>query len=456
MSVGRVMPMGRLKAKELPPAERVKGFIPYVEDYTLDQAVYEASRCLWCHDPPCVVKCPAGIMIPEFLFALASRDLRTAAKILRESNVFAGVCGYVCPVEKLCESACVRKDLDEPVAISMLQRFIYLYEKENGFIAFEKAPATGKKVAVIGAGPAGLAAAYELAKRGHDVTVFDYMEEPGGLLLYGILPYKYDWSVPLTEIEYVRGYGVKIVTGRKIDSLDVLFKEGYQAVFIASGLTKPRKLNVPGEDLEGVFYALDFLAHVAKALRGTGSLPDFKGKRVAVIGGGDTAVDSALTALRLGAERVYIIYRRSLEEMPAVPAGRKQAREEGIEFILLAAPTRIIGENGKVKAIECIRMKLGAPDASGRRRPEPIPGSEFTLDVDVVLVAIGQVPDEEFLSKLGVAIEKGLIKVDEKMQTSREGVFAGGDVVNGGDTVVRAVSDGLKAAQAIDEYLKGR
>ncbi len=448
--------MGRLKAKELPPAERVKGFIPYVEDYTLDQAVYEASRCLWCHDPPCVAKCPAGIMIPEFLFALASRDFRTAAKILRESNVFAGVCGYVCPVEKLCESACVRKDLDEPVAISMLQRFVYLYEKEHGFIAFEKAPATGKKVAVIGAGPAGLAAAYELARRGHDVTVFDVMEEPGGLLLYGILPYKYDWSVPLTEIEYVKSYGVKIVTGRKIESLDELFKEGYQAVFIASGLTKPRKLNVPGEDLEGVYYALDFLAQVAKALRGKGSLPDFKGKCVAVIGGGDTAVDSALTALRLGAERVYLIYRRSLEEMPAVPAGRKQAREEGIEFILLAAPTRIIGEDGKVKAIECIRMKLGAPDASGRRRPEPIPGSEFTLDVDVVLVAIGQVPDEEFLSKLGVAVEKGLIKVDERMQTSREGVFAGGDVVNGGDTVVRAVSDGLKAAQAIDEYLKGR
>ncbi len=445
---------GRVHTKAIPPQERITGFIPYLSNLDDRLAVYEASRCLMCFDAPCISACPTGINIPEFIYRIKTGNFYGAAKVIRESNIFGGECAYVCPVERLCESKCVRNNLnEEPVAISMLQRFAYEKERLKGFVKFPTTRPKKKKVAVVGSGPAGLSAAYELARMGYGVTIFESNPAPGGLLFYGILPWKVPWSVPESEIENIKSYGVNVITNKKITDLKGLLKE-YDAVFVGVGATKSQKLGVPGEDLEDVYPAQEFLSSVAKWLMGHGRAPDLKGKRVAVIGGGDTAIDAACASLRLGADRVYIVYRRSLAEMPAVQYGRNQAREEGVEFLLLTSPVRIIGDK-KVKGIECVRMELTEPDASGRRGVKPIKGSEFKFNVDAVIVAIGQKPDEEVLKSYGVKTDKGLIVVDENFSTSIKGVFAGGDAVNGGETVVEAVAEGKKAATAIDKFLSG-
>lgn len=445
---------GRVHTRTIPPQERITGFFPYISNLDDRTAIYEAARCLMCFDAPCISACPTRINIPEFIYRIKTGNFYGAAKVIRESNIFGGECGYVCPVERLCESKCIRNNLnEEPVAISMLQRFAFEKERQKGLVKFPQSPPKNKKVAVVGAGPSGLSAAYELARMGYNVTVFDSNPRPGGLLLYGILPWKAPWSVPESEIENIKSYGINIVTNKKITDLRGLLKE-YDAVFIGLGATKSQKLGIPGEDLKGVYPAEEFLSSIAKWLMGTGKAPDLKGKRVAVIGGGDTAIDAACASVRLGADRVYIIYRRSIAEMPAVPYGRHQAREEGVEFMFLTSPVRIIGER-QVEAIECVRMELTEPDASGRRGVRPIKGSEFSFNVGAVIVAIGQKPDEELLRSYGLKTEKGLVVVDENFQTSIKGIFAGGDVVNGGETVVEAVAEGKKAAAAIDKFLSG-
>jgi glutamate synthase (NADPH/NADH) small chain len=336
----------------------------------------------------------------------------------------------------------------------LLQRFAYEMEKPKGLVKFDKAPPNKKKVAVVGAGPAGLSAAYDLARKGYEVTVCDSNAKPGGLLLYGILPWKVAWKVPESEIANIKEYGVKFVTKKPIVDAKGLLKD-YNAVYIGTGATKSSDLGIAGEGLPGVHLAQDYLYKVACYIKGEGKAPELKGKKVAVVGGGDTAIDCAMASLRLGADKVYLLYRRSLAEMPAVPYGRNQAKEEGVEFMLLTAPVKIIGSK-KVSGVECVRMELGTPDASGRRSVKPIKRSEFILETDIVILAIGQKPDEAALKSLGVKVKNGLIEVDKDYATSIKGVFAGGDVVNGGDTVVEAVAEGKKAAEAIDKYLSGR
>ncbi len=446
---------GRIHPKTVPSQDRIKGFQPYVTNLDERTALYEASRCLMCSDALCITGCPTGINIPEFIYRIKTRNYYGAAKVIRESNVFGGECGYICPVERLCESKCVRINLnEEPVAISLLQRFAYEKEKPKGLVKFLRAPSNKRKVAIIGSGPAALSAAYELARMGYGVTVYDLNPRPGGLMLYGILPWKAAWSVAESEIGYIKDYGVRVVTKKKITDINALLKD-YDAVFIGVGTTKSSPMGIPGEDLLGVHLAQDFLFSVARYLKGEGKAPDLKGKRVAVIGGGDTATDAACASLRLDAERVYIVYRRSLTEMPAVPYSRNQARDEGVEFLLLTSPVRIKGDK-KVTGLECVKMELGAPDESGRRSVKPIKGSEFLLGVNAVIIATGQKPDEGVLKSFGVKTEKGLIVVNNNFATSVKGVYAGGDAVNGGETVVEAVAEGKKAAAAIDKYLSGR
>jgi glutamate synthase (NADPH/NADH) small chain len=446
---------GRMHPKTVPPQDRIKGFQPYVSNLDERTALYEASRCLMCADALCITGCPTGINIPEFIYRIKTRNFYGAAKIIRESNVFGGECGYVCPVERLCESKCVRINLnEEPVAISLLQRFAYEKEKPKGLVNFDRAPSKNKKIAVVGSGPAALSAAYELARKGYGVTVYDLRSRLGGLMLYGILPWKVAWSVAESEVNHIKGYGIRVETNKKIADLKALLKN-YNAVFIATGTMESLHMGIPGEDLPGVYLAADFIFNVASYLKGEDKAPNLKGKKVAVIGGGDTAIDAACASVRLGAERVYIVYRRSLSEIPAVPYSRSQAKDEGVEFLLLTSPLRIKGDR-KVTGLECIKMELGAPDESGRRSVKPIKGSEFLLDIDAAIVAIGQRPEGNTLKSLGLKSEKGLIVVNDDFATSIKGVYAGGDAVNGGQTVVEAVAEGKKAAIAIDKYLSGR
>jgi glutamate synthase (NADPH/NADH) small chain len=446
---------GRTHTAVLSPQERIKNFNPYVSNLDDRTALYEAARCLMCFDAPCITGCPTGINIPEFIFRIKTSNYYGSAKVIRSSNVFGGECGYVCPVERLCEEKCVRNKLgEEPVAISLLQRFAYEKEKPRGLVKFQKEAPKNKRVAIVGAGPAGLSAAYELARKGYGVTVFDSNAKPGGLLHYGILPWKASWAVAESEIANIKDYGVKFVSNKPVVKVRLLLKE-YGAVFIGTGSTKSSRLGIPGEKKEGVYLAQEFLESVAKSLLKEGKAPNMNGKRVAVIGGGDTAIDASMAALRLGAGRVYLLYRRTQKEMPAVPYGRKQAREEGVIFLYLTAPLRITTRK-RGKALSCCRMELGTPDASGRRSVTQVKGSEFALDVDVVIVAVGQKPDEKALKAFGVKRKNGLIQVNESHATSIKGVFAGGDAVNGGETVVQSVAEGKKAAETIDKYLSKR
>jgi len=447
------------------PKLRIQNFNEVALGYSREQARREAARCLQCKKQPCVAGCPVGIDIPSFIAKIRDGDFMGAIHKIKEKNSLPAICGRVCPQEEQCEQVCVLSRRGQPVAIGRLERFAADYEFSQGDIRVpEPAPKTGKRVAVIGAGPAGLTVAGELAKMGHDVTIFEALHKAGGVLVYGIPEFRLPKSIVQVEVDYVRKLGVEIkpdmVIGKSL-TIDELLQNGYDAVFIGTGAGLPYFLGVPGENLNGVYSANEFLTrnNLMKAyLFPEYDTPVRVADRVAVVGGGNVAMDAARVAKRLGAEHVYLVYRRSRTEMPAREEEIINAEEEGIEFRLLTNPTRIIGDDqGWVKAIECIKMELGEPDASGRRRPIPIKGSEFIIDVEVVIAAIGQGPNPLLThSTKDLKLTKwGNIVADlETGKTSKKGVFAGGDIVTGAATVILAMGAGKKAAVAIDKYLK--
>lgn len=403
-------------------------------------ALKESMRCLSCYDPPCVEACPVHVDVAGFIRRVKTGDLRGASRLLRENLFFPNTCALVCPHLRFCEGACCIKDLTGPIRIGALQHFVA--ELEEGTRSEEAVGEKGKRVAIIGSGPAGLAAAKKLREVGHDITIFEKGSKPGGLLKGGIPPYRLPGDVPTKEIVEIGELSLKI---ERIDRVDELL-EKFDAVLIATGAHESLSLNIPGEELRGVVKGLGFIKEFDR-----GSL---SGKKVAVIGGGDVAIDAARCAVRLNAERVYLVYRRSFEEMPAYPPQIEEAQKENIWFLTQTMPIRIIGDE-VVKSIECIKTGLGEPDDSGRRRPIPIPESKFAIDVDMVIEAIGQRVEKPFIqSNPRIEFEGGLIKVERSM-TSLKGVFAAGDAVNGGSTVVQSIADGRRAATEIDRYLRG-
>jgi len=456
------------KAVQMPkqePKVRAKNFNEVALGYTEEQAIEEANRCLQCAKPQCIQGCPVEINIPAFIKCL--RDKRYAEGIaeIKKKNALPAVCGRVCPQEEQCQVRCVVGKIGEPVSIGRLERFLADWERGRGFTLPEKAPPTGKKVAVVGAGPAGLTAAADLAKLGYDVVMFEALHLPGGVLVYGIPEFRLPKSIVRAEVDYIEKLGADLRLGYLVGrthTIPELLKNGIDAVFIGSGAGLPQFMGLPGENLGGIYSANEFLIRVN--LMKAYAFPEYDtpirvGKHVVVIGGGNVAMDSARSALRLGAEEVCIVYRRSREELPARKEEIENAEEEGIVCKFLAAPLRFVGdEKGWVKAMECICMELGPPDESGRRRPIPIKGSEFTMDTDTVIVAIGRTPNPIIQRTTeGLSATKwGTIVVDENGQTSLEGVYAGGDIVTGEATVISAMGAGKKAAKAIHEYLMNK
>ena len=449
---------------EQPPTERIRNYdeVPY--GYTPEQAMAEAKRCLGCARPLCVDDCPVNINIPAFLKLVAEGDFRGAINIIKETNALPAVSGRVCPQEEQCEGKCVLSKRFESVAIGRLERFAADWEAAQGSLPIpELPPPTGKKVAVVGSGPAGVTVAADLVKKGHHVTIFEALHEPGGVLVYGIPEFRLPKAIVRREVEYVCRLGVKLVKDFVVGAAETVDEllEKYDAVFLGTGAGLPWFLNISGENLNGVYSANEYLtrANLMRAYRFPEyDTPIVRGKRVATIGGGNVAMDSARTALRLGAEESIIVYRRSHEEMPARAEEIHHAEQEGVRFELLTSPVAFHGDtNGWVKEIECLRNQLGEPDASGRRRPVPIEDSNFRIPVDVVVLAIGQSPNP-LIPKTTPDLKTGkdgvVIVDDETMKTSKKGVFAGGDVATGGATVILAMGQGKKAAKAIDEYLK--
>ncbi len=462
------MSPSKVKMPEQDPAVRNENFLEVSLGYPEEMAKEEAQRCLQCKNKPCTQGCPVNVQIPEFIKRLAEGDFSAAYQKIKETNSLPAVCGRVCPQESQCEKYCVRGKKGEPVGIGRLERFVADWAMENvaSAVAGSKAETiqkNGWKVAVIGSGPAGLTCAGDLAKMGYQVTIFEAFHIPGGVLMYGIPEFRLPKALVQREIDNVRKLGVSIQTNMvigKVFSLDELMAEGYQAIFIGSGAGLPSFMGIPGENLNGVYSANEFLTRInlMKAYQFPKSDTPVKvGKRVAVFGGGNVAMDAARSAKRLGAEQVYIIYRRSEAEMPARAEEAHHAKEEGILFKLLTNPTRILGtEDGWVKGVECIEMELGEPDASGRRKPMAKKGSEHIVDVETVIVAIGQSPNPLIKSTTpGLETHPwgGIIVEEETEATSRPGVFAGGDAVTGAATVILAMGAGKKAAKAIDEYL---
>ena len=449
---------------EQPPAERIKNYdeVPY--GYTREQAMAEAKRCIECGRPLCVDGCPVNINIPAFLKLVSEGDFRGAINLIKETNALPAVSGRVCPQEEQCEGKCVLSKRYESVAIGRLERFVADWEAAQGPPPIpELPPPTGKKVAVVGSGPAGVTVAADLIRKGHHVTIFEALHEAGGVLVYGIPEFRLPKAVVRREVEYVCRLGVKLIKDFVVgaaETVDELLEE-YDAVFLGTGAGLPWFLNVPGENLNGVYSANEYLtrANLMKAYRFPEyDTPIVRGKRVVTIGGGNVAMDSARTALRLGADESIIVYRRSREEMPARAEEIHHAEQEGIRFELLTTPVAFHGDsNGWLKEIECIRNELGEPDASGRRRPVPIENSNFRIPVDVVVLAIGQSPNP-LIAKTTPDLKTGkdgvVIVDNETMKTSKRGVFAGGDVATGGATVILAMGQGKKAANAIDEYLR--
>ena len=463
------MPNMSPKKNEMPvqdPKVRGKNFSEVALGYSEEQAMDEAGRCLHCKNKPCVSGCPVNIDIPEFIAEVAKGEFENAYKILTASISLPAVCGRVCPQENQCEGKCVRGIKCESVAIGRLERFVADRHNEHSAEKPEKPSSNGHKVAVIGSGPSGLACAGDLAKKGYAVTIFEALHTPGGVLVYGIPEFRLPKSIVAKEIDTLRDLGVEIavnmVVGKTISIDELIHDEGYEAVFIGSGAGLPRFMNIPGENLKGVYSANEFLTRVnlMKAYLDSSDTPVKKSKKVVVVGGGNVAMDAARSALRLGADDVYIVYRRSLEELPARKEEVEHAMEEGIHFNLLNNPVEILSdEEGFVRGIKCIKMELGEPDASGRRRPVAIDGSEIEIECDCVIMAIGTSPNPLIKSTTaGLETQKwGGIIADEKTGlTSREAVYAGGDAVTGAATVILAMGAGKSAAEAIDEYIKNK
>ena len=462
------MPNMSLKKNEMPaqaPDVRNKNFREVALGYTAETAVDEAKRCLNCKHKPCVGGCPVKLHIPDFIAKVAEGKFEEAYQIIQKSSSLPAVCGRVCPQETQCEQKCVRGVKGEPVAIGRLERFVADWHNEHSCDLPVKAQPNGHKVAVVGSGPAGLTCAGDLAKRGYDVTVFEALHLAGGVLVYGIPEFRLPKAIVQKEIDNLNALGVKVETNMvigKVLSVDELMDEfAFEAVFIGSGAGLPRFMNIPGENLKDVYSANEFLTRVnlMKAYKEDARTPIAHAKKVAVVGGGNVAMDAARCAKRLGAEEVTIVYRRSEAELPARREEVEHAKEEGISFKLLTNPVRILeGENGFVGGMECVEMELGEPDASGRRSPVVKENSEFTMDVDCVIMAIGTSPNPLIKSTTkGLETQRwGGIIADENGQTSREGVFAGGDAVTGAATVILAMGAGKTAAEAIDEYIKNK
>ncbi|MEA4895699.1 MAG: NADPH-dependent glutamate synthase [Oscillospiraceae bacterium] len=452
---------------EQEPDIRNKNFLEVALGYTADIAKSEAKRCLNCKNKPCVSGCPVNVRIPEFVQKCAEGEFEEAYGIITSTNSLPAVCGRVCPQESQCEGKCVRGIKGEPVAIGRLERFVADFHRENTSLQAatpEKADSNGHRVAVVGSGPAGLTCAGDLVRLGYEVTIFEAFHKAGGVLVYGIPEFRLPKAIVQSEIDNLIGQGVKIVTNAVVGramSVDELFEEGFEAVFIGSGAGLPQFLRIPGENLLGVYSANEYLTRInlMKAYLPEYDTPLIKAKRVAVVGGGNVAMDSARCAKRMGADEVYIVYRRSMDELPARKEEVHHAMEEGIVFKLLNNPISVLGDgNGHVKGLECLKMELGEPDESGRRRPVEIKDSNFVLDVDAVIIAIGTSPNPLIKSTTkGLETNrKGCIVADESAATSRDGVFAGGDAVTGAATVILAMGAGKTAAQSIDRYIKSK
>ncbi|RPH92998.1 NADPH-dependent glutamate synthase [candidate division KSB1 bacterium] len=454
----------RMKMPEQAPEARIHNFDEVPFGYTAEQAVAEAERCLLCKKPKCIEGCPVNIDIPKFIEYIRNGDFFAAAQVVRSTNSLPAICGRVCPQAEQCEILCIEGIKHDPVAIGNLERFVADWELANNKIVIPEIPApTGYRVAVVGSGPAGLTVAGDLAKLGHDVTVFEALHRPSGVLVYGIPEFRLPRLVVNSEIDYIKRLGVKFVFDMLVGvtiTIDELFEQGYHSVFIGTGAGLPRMMKVPGENLVGVYSANEFLTRVnlMGASRDRFDTPVRRARHTVVVGGGNTAMDAARVSLRVSQHPVTLAYRRSMDEIPARREEIHHAVEEGIRFEMLTAPVEVIGnDRGEVSALKCIRMQLGEPDASGRRSPVPIEGSEFMLDCDTVIVAIGNSPNP-VLTRATPDIELtkwGTIKADsETGATSRSGVYAGGDIVSGAATVILAMGAGKKAAKAMDEYMR--
>ena len=458
--------LNRVPVREQDPKVRATNFDEVCLGYNMEEAMEEASRCINCKNAKCIQGCPVSINIPAFVKAVKEGKITEAADIIAESSALPAICGRVCPQETQCEGKCIRGIKGDPISIGKLERFVADYSREHGYVPKKPETTNGKKVAIIGSGPAGLTCAGDLAKLGYEVTIFEALHEPGGVLTYGIPEFRLPKDeVVQKEIDKVRKLGVKIecnvVIGKSVTIDQLMEEEGFEAVFIGSGAGLPKFMGIPGENAVGVFSANEFLTrnNLMKAFRDDYDTPIFRGTKVAVVGGGNVAMDAARTALRLGAT-TYIVYRRSEAELPARVEEVHHAKEEGIIFHLLTNPTEILeDEKGWVKGMKCVRMELGEPDASGRRRPVVIPDSEFTLDVDTVIMALGTSPNPLISSTTeGLEINKWKCIVAEETngQTSKNGVFAGGDAVTGAATVILAMEAGKAGAKGIHEYLSNK
>ncbi len=455
----------RTPMKEQDPIVRAKNYDEVPFGYTEEEAIAEAKRCLQCKKPFCLQGCPVEVKIPEFLELVAQGKFIEAALKIKETNSLPAICGRVCPQEEQCEIKCIVGKKGSPVGVGNLERFVADYERENGEVKVpEMMPKNGKKVGVVGSGPAGLTVSGELIKLGYDVTIFEALHEAGGVLVYGIPEFRLPKEIVRKEVEYLEKLGVKLVKNfvvGRTETVDELMNEGgFDAIFVGSGAGLPAFMRIPGENNIGVYSANEYLTrnNLMKAYLDDSATPIIRGKRVVTFGGGNVAMDSARTALRLGAEESIIVYRRSEVEMPARNAEIHHAKEEGIKFNLLCNPNEILAdEKGFVKGIRCIRMELGEPDDSGRRRPVPIEGSEFEIECDVAIVAIGNKPNPlipDTTPDIEVSRWGTIIADDTTMATSKKGVFAGGDIVSGAATVILAMGQGRIAAKSIHEYLK--